>query len=157
MALVVDASVGLKWVLREPDSAWAEALLNAEPDLYIPDFWLHEATNVLWVQVRKRLVTPAQAREFLSLLKTILKPTVTTDMGLHRVALDVGIAVNHSPYDTMYIAFALAVGADGVVMADTPFERNRRNHPDSTIAALPLSLEAWAAGRGLSRPGGRSI
>jgi hypothetical protein len=47
VALVIDASVGLKWALEEPDSHLAEALVRAEPDLLVPDFWLHEATNVL--------------------------------------------------------------------------------------------------------------
>jgi predicted nucleic acid-binding protein len=53
LALVVDASVGLKWVLREPDGHLAEALVRYEPDLLAPDFWLNEATNVLWLQVRE--------------------------------------------------------------------------------------------------------
>jgi hypothetical protein len=65
LALVVDASVALKWVLEEPDSPAAEALLRIEPDLLIPDFWLWEATNVLWVQVRRKLFTPDEAREAL--------------------------------------------------------------------------------------------
>jgi len=63
MALVVDASVGLKWVLNEPDSDLAEALVRAEPDLLVPDFWLNDATNVLWLQVRRKLFTPTEARE----------------------------------------------------------------------------------------------
>jgi hypothetical protein len=33
LALVVDASIGLKWVLEEPDSHLAEALVHIEPDL----------------------------------------------------------------------------------------------------------------------------
>jgi hypothetical protein len=38
LPLIVDASVALKWVLQEPDSLFAEALLRIEPDLLIPDF-----------------------------------------------------------------------------------------------------------------------
>ena len=70
MALVVDASVGLKWVLQEPDSPLAAALVRSEPDLFVPDFWLNEATNVLWLQVRRRLFTAGEAREGLARLRT---------------------------------------------------------------------------------------
>src|SRR5215471_13984348 len=38
VALVVEVSVGLKWILQEPDSHLAEALVRSEPDLLVPDF-----------------------------------------------------------------------------------------------------------------------
>jgi len=61
-ALVIDASVGLKWALDEPDSGLAEALVRLEPELLVPDFWLNEATNVLWLKARRKLMTPDAAR-----------------------------------------------------------------------------------------------
>ena len=45
MALVVDASVGLKWILEEPDSHLARALAVSDEVLFVPDFWLNEACN----------------------------------------------------------------------------------------------------------------
>lgn len=47
MTLVVDASVGLKWVLDEPDSPAAKRLSRSGETLLVPDFWLNEACNVL--------------------------------------------------------------------------------------------------------------
>jgi len=123
LALVVDASVGLKWVLQEPDSHLADALVRTEADLLVPDFWLGDATNVLWLQVRRRLLTPDEAREALALLRDQVAPTPTADMHLHEVALEIGITVNYSTYDTMYLAFAIAMGASGVVVSDGPFVR----------------------------------
>lgn len=149
MAIVVDASVGLKWVLQEPDSHLAEALVRSEPDLLVPDFWLNEATNVLWLQVRRKVFTPDEAREGLSLLKAQIEPTPTANMGLHEVALDIGIEVNHSTYDTLYLAFAVAMGASTVVAADGPFLRSMQTHSDPTLSAMVLSLDAWAAPRGI--------
>lgn len=145
MALVVDASVGLKWILQEPDSHLAEALVRLEADLLVPDFWLHEATNVLWLQVRRKVFTPGEAREGLSLLRAQVEPTPTADMDLHDVALAIGIAVNHSTYDTMYLAFAVAMG---VVVSDGPFVRDMQTHPDPTLAAMLLPLDVWARSRG---------
>jgi predicted nucleic acid-binding protein len=55
LALVVDASVGLKWALREPDTHLAMALLRVEINLLVPDFWLHEPANVVWLRVRRKL------------------------------------------------------------------------------------------------------
>ena len=149
MALVVDASVGLKWVLEEPDSPLAEALVRTEPDLLVPDFWLNEATNVLWLQVRRKLFTPEEAREGLALLQAQIEQTPTTGMGLHEVALDIGIAVNHSTYDTLYLAFAIAMGASAVVAADGPFVQSIKGHPDPSLSAMALPLDAWAKTRGI--------
>jgi predicted nucleic acid-binding protein len=149
LSLVADASVALKWVLREPDSRLAEALVRIEPDLLVPDFWLIEATNVLWVQVRRNILTAEEAREGLDLLKTLIPPTLTTGMALHEVALDIGIAVNHSTYDTLYLAFAIAMGATGVVVSDGPFVRDMRVHPDPALAAMLIPLDAWARSNGI--------
>ncbi len=47
MTLVIDASVALKWVIEEDDSAAAMALLLGEP-LVAPDFLAIECANGLW-------------------------------------------------------------------------------------------------------------
>ena len=148
VSLVVDASVGLKWVLDEPDSHWAEALARGDEELLMPDFWLHEATNVCWLQVRKQVWTPEEAREGLALLKAQVPPTSTGELDLHGVALGLGMAVNHSTYDTLYVAFAVAMGARGIIAADSPFVRDMRRHPDSALAAMVIPLADWAADQG---------
>ena len=73
VALVVDASVVLKWVLAEPDSPLAQALAEAEEELLLPDFCLNEACNICWLQVRKRRWSPAEAREALALLRALVQ------------------------------------------------------------------------------------
>jgi predicted nucleic acid-binding protein len=137
-------------VLQESDSHFAEALLRIEPDLLIPDFWLGEATNVLWLQVRRKLLTPGEAREGLALLRAQIPPTPTADMDLHDVALEIGMTVNHSTYDTLYLAFAVATGAAGVVVSDGPFVRDMRTHPDPALAAMLVPLDAWARSKGVA-------
>lgn len=148
MALVVDASVGLKWVLQEPDSQLAEALVRDEPELLVPDFWLNEVTNVLWLQVRKKQFTPAEAQEGFFLLREQIEPTPTADLQLHQLALDIGIKVNHSTYDTLYIAFAIAMGASLVVAADDAFLRAMQTDPDPALSGMVISLDAWAKSKG---------
>jgi predicted nucleic acid-binding protein len=150
LPLVVDASVALKWVLQEPDSHLAEALVRIEPDLLIPDFWLGEATNVLWLQVQRKFLTPDEARAGLALLRELIEPAPTVGMDLHEVALDIGIAVNHSTYDTLYLAFAVAMGASGVVVSDGPFVRDMRALPDPALAAMLVPLDEWARTNGVA-------
>jgi predicted nucleic acid-binding protein len=151
VSLVVDASVGLKWFLPEPDSHLAVALHRIEAGLLIPDFWLSEATNVLWREVRRSRITPNEARQGLSLLRRQILPTPTADMHLHDVAMEIGIVVNHSPYDTMYLAFAAAMGAAAVVVADKRFVQDMQMHPDPFLAAMVLPLDAWARSKGIAR------
>ena len=147
MALVVGASVGLKWEIEEPDSALAIALVQNEPELLIPDFRLSVASNVLWRQVRRQLFSRDQARDALDLLFALLQPTSTFPMRLHEAAFKIGLAINHPIYDTLYLAFAIAAGADAVVTADAPFARAVRTHPDPAVAAMALPLDEWARAR----------
>lgn len=150
MTLVVDASVALKWVLDEPDSHLAQALAEGEEELLMPDFLLGEATNVCWLQARKGKWTQDEAREGLALLRSLVPPTATGDLDLHDVALDIGLAVDHSTYDTLYVAFAIATGARGVVVADGPFVADMARHPDPALAAMLIPLAEWGQGRARS-------
>ena len=148
LALVIDASVGLKWVLQERDSPLADALARSGEDLLVPDFWLNEATNVLWLQVRRKLFTPDEAREGLALLQAQLAPTPTAGMDLHEVALNIGLTVSHSTYDTLYVAFTIAVGAANLIVADGPFVTAMARHPDPILASMLLPLGDWAKAHG---------
>ena len=157
MALVVDASVGLKWVLPEHDSHLAQALAVGDETLLVPDFWLGEATNVLWMQVRRGILTPDEAWKGLALLRAQVEPTPTAGMDLHGLALEIGLAVNHSTYDTLYPAFAIAIaiaiaiatGARGVVVSDAAFVKDMQRHPDRVLAAMLIPLDQWASGSGV--------
>ena len=150
MALVVDASVGLKWVLQEPDSHLAMALADSDEVLLAPDFWLNEACDVLWLEVRKKVMTADEAREGLALLRAQVEPTPTAGFALHDLALDIGLATSHSTYDTLYVAFAIAVGADKVVVADKPFVQAMQLHLDPIIAGMLLPLDQWARSNGMN-------
>jgi predicted nucleic acid-binding protein len=147
LAPTPDASVGLKWVLQEPDSRLAERRARSETDLLIPDFWLNEACNVLWLQVRRKLFTPNEARAALVLLREQVEPTLTADLGLHDIALEIGLAINHNPHDTLYVAFARAMGTYKVVVANGPFVTAMRAHSDPALANILLPLASWAGRR----------
>ncbi len=68
----------------------------------------------------------------------------TASLDLHDLALEIGLAANHSTYDTLYLAFAIAMGARGVVVSDAPFVRDMQRHPDQALAAMLIPLDDWA-------------
>jgi predicted nucleic acid-binding protein len=150
VTLVVDASAALKWVLPERDSNLAQALVEADETLLMPDFWLNEACNICWLQVRMGKWTSEEAREGLALLRAQVPLTPTGDLDLHDVAFDIGLAINHSTYDTLYVAFTIAMGARGPVSADGAFVRDMQHHSDPTLASLLVPLGAWGRERGLT-------
>lgn len=113
-ALVVDASVALKWLVREEGSEAAVALLDDDnQDLCAPDWLLVECTNILWKCVRSGDLTVAEAQDRLRVLAE-LDPLLRPSRSLVVRALDLSATLNHSSYDMIYVALAEAVG--GVVI-----------------------------------------
>ena len=118
MICVVDASVALKWFLREPDSAAADSLLekflNDEVRLLAPDLILIEMASALWkrVMIRKELSADEAMlihRDFLTLpLSLIASGTVA------EAALQIALEHNHSVYDALYCALAIESHCDFV-------------------------------------------
>jgi predicted nucleic acid-binding protein len=60
------------------------------------------------------------------------------------MVLEIGLATGHSPYDCLYAAFAVAMGAEHVVVADGPFHKAMRSNADRGLARLLLPLDEWA-------------
>lgn len=50
----------------------------------------------------------------------------------------------------LYLAFARAAGARGVVVADAPLAAAVARHPDPAIARLVIPLEEWARRHGIT-------
>ena len=118
MTIVVDASVAVKWVLRESGSDAADALLD-DDSLIAPAIWLAEAGNALWRRTRMAEITAVEAHERLTELQKA--PVASLAIGPHLDrALDLAISLNHPIYDCLYLAVALHQDAH-VVTADRRF------------------------------------
>lgn len=124
--IVVDASVALKWVIREPDSAAAERVLERFR-LAAPELLAVECANALWLQVRRRLMSPAEARAALADLLAV-DVDYEPDHGLAASALSLAGDLDHPAYDCLYLALALERGAL-LVTADRRFASAVRAHP----------------------------
>jgi len=113
LRLVVDASVGIKLFLDEPLSDRAEALfahLAADPpaQLYVPDLFFIECTNILWKYVRRRGYEVNLAQQALHDLQRLSLRSVST-AELMADALSLGLTHGLTAYDACYVALAQAL------------------------------------------------
>lgn len=124
-ALVVDASVAVKWILPEPEHEQADAILRAyqdeKLDLLAPYLLVSEVANVLWKRIRRaELSARAAARCFEQLLRSC--PLLVDSPSVSRSALELAAAHDRTVYDCLYLAWALEQRCD-LVTADERFFR----------------------------------
>jgi predicted nucleic acid-binding protein len=105
---VVDASVAMKLVLAEPDSAQADALfahLDLDPAalFFVPDFFFLECTSVLRKATKKGLCTPAEAKARLARVEGLRLNRIGVT-SLTGAALDLAVTHDLSAYDAAYVA-----------------------------------------------------
>jgi predicted nucleic acid-binding protein len=118
MTGIIDASVALKWVLEEEDSAAARTLLFGEP-LAAPDFLIVECANVLWVKVRRGIMAGRDARAGLDAI--LATPVQLLPSARHAIAAQaIAFDLDQTVYDSLYLAVALAEHAI-MITADAAF------------------------------------
>lgn len=110
-AAVVDASIGLKWVLPEPGAEAAIRLIGdlraAGTAVYVPDlFWL-ETANALW-RLSRGAEAPLSAEEAVESFEVLRETSLRTEPAgpLAARALEIAMAADVTTYDAAYIALA---------------------------------------------------
>jgi predicted nucleic acid-binding protein len=124
--LVVDASVAVKWVIRDPlveanlnrASAVLRAIRARAVEVVEPPHWPAEVVSVI-----------ARARPHrVSLLLGILEALpfrVAANLVIYNRAAEIAIELNHHLFDTLYHAVALEEGATLVTVDDVYFRKAR--------------------------------
>ena len=114
--MIVDASVALKWIVKEADGDLALALMNADI-LAAPDLIFSEVANAIWKKWRRGELSGVPLRAAL-LVRTLtwVEPT----SGLMLRAASLAQELDHPAYDCFYLALALD-RQDFVVTADERF------------------------------------
>ena len=124
-AAVVDASVAVKWVVKETGSDMARLLSQAS--LSAPDLLAVECANILWKKVRIGDLTRQAARGCLDIL--LHAPvTFTAGRDLLAPALDLSMELQHPIYDCVYLALAIQCGIP-LVTADERLANAVRKRP----------------------------
>ncbi len=118
-ALVVDASVAVKWFVPEIHSEAAGRILKSKWDLLAPDIIWAEVGNTLWKKIRRGEIS---AQEAMDIIKDFRRFPIQTygsklllDTAWH-LAQEFGISV----YDGMYLALAISRDCS-LVTADRKF------------------------------------
>jgi predicted nucleic acid-binding protein len=102
-AAVVDASVAVKWVVREEHSDCARSLAGVR--LEAPDLLLIECANIIWKKVRLGDLALRDAAGRLDLL--LRAPVaITASRELLAAALQLSLELKHPVYDCVYLALA---------------------------------------------------
>ena len=118
VSAVVDASVVLKWALREEGSDTAQSLLNRL--LFAPELVFQECGNTLWRKTRIGDLTQALADQYLEIIMRAPINVIGTKQLLPK-ALDLAITLDHPIYDCFYLALAEERDTE-LITADAKFQ-----------------------------------
>ena len=125
--IVVDASLGLKWVLQEEHSDRAAALGPGRELLTSALFWA-ESGNAIATRVRRGDLDRASGNEALRDLQDVRLRTRPLDSAVVMSALAIAHDLAHPIYDCCYLALAIEEDAI-VVTADRRFRSAVAAHP----------------------------
>jgi predicted nucleic acid-binding protein len=138
--LVVDASVALKWYLKEEGRPEAMAL-RKRGDIIAPELIISETVNGLWKTVRRKLIP----REQVDAAVRVLRKPFTDLVPLHELAESAWVIaheLDHPAYDAFYLALAEREGC-AFVTADA---RLAGKTAGTRFAALIRTLTAPSPG-----------
>jgi predicted nucleic acid-binding protein len=135
--LVVDASVVIKWHVREIHTEASLRLLREDvPPLHAPDLLLPEIGNILWKKARRGELSEEQARRIGCLLRD-LPVTLHPAAPLIEAALEISLRTGATVYDSLYVALAVYLDST-LVTAD---ERLVRLLADSALGVRVSPVE----------------
>lgn len=135
MALVVDASVAIKWFVEETGADRARALWARHAELVAPDLLVPEVCSAMWRKARLGQVVAGQAVDAIGRLRVAL-PDLRPTASLATRAMALAIELDHPVYDCFYLALAELEG-NAMVTAD---DRLLRRLSGSRFQALAKAL-----------------
>jgi len=105
MALVVDASVAIRWLFDVEGTAEADALLESNELLIAPDLVFSEIANAAWKMVMFASLSAEAAAQ--SMLKSSdFFHEIVASLGLKDAALTISLELRHPAYDCFYLALS---------------------------------------------------
>ncbi len=113
MIYIVDASVAVKWFVKENLHDQALRLLDTAGLLQAPDLIVPEVANIVWKKSIRGEVTKDQARVVAVAIRQFI-PRLHSIAELTEQALGIALTLNHPVYDCLYLACADV--ADGVLI-----------------------------------------
>jgi len=136
--LVVDASIAVKWIVPETDSAQANTLLDGAHTLIAPDLIWVEVANALWRVRKKGIVTSLQAENALD--ESDAYPVhLHASYQLLVPAFRIAAEHDRTIYDSLYVALAIRERAT-LITSDNRLVNALANSPLAGRAKLLADL-----------------
>lgn len=104
-ALVIDASIAVKWVVEEEGTGAALGLRSGFRFL-APELMIAECANILWKKVKRGELVPGEARMASQLLERAGIEFVSMQGTLVQ-ATELAVSLSHPAYDCIYLGVAL--------------------------------------------------
>jgi predicted nucleic acid-binding protein len=140
MTVVVDASVALKWFVREENTPVAVALLAAGERAIAPTLIVAELCNAAWRLWRRGEMARAQVSVVAGRAPSLFTALVS-ETDLAKRASEISLNLEHPAYDCFYLALAEKEAAALVTADRRLVERVRATPWEGRV----VSLDAWAA------------
>lgn len=115
--MVIDASIGVKWLVPEGDSIHAVKLVGRD-DLIVPSLFFSEVGNALGKKARRGEINLDDVTDTFARLAQLV--TLFDEVTVIDQAFRLASELRHSFYDCVYLAVAQTLGVS-LVTADTKF------------------------------------
>ena len=125
---VVDASVAVKWLVRERWSREARTVLRADVARIAPGLLFAEASSALWAKFRRGEIVRRDLDDAIQVLRLAPVAIPREMRQLAPAATALAADLGHPVYDCYYLALALEERFP-VVTADTRFHDRVSRHP----------------------------
>jgi predicted nucleic acid-binding protein len=135
VTIIVDASVALKWVVKEAGSSEARELMTET--LAAPELLYVECANALWAMARRKQFSAAEAAAAFAAIEGAPIRSISTRAHAN-IAQIIAFDLDQPVYDCLYLAAALAEHAT-FVTADAAFYRAASANAAYRAAVRPLT------------------
>lgn len=135
MAVIVDASVVVKWFVVEELHAEARDLLTGTEALFAPDILATEVANALWAKAARGEIDEPVALRDVAAVSGRGEPELRPSPPLAPRAFSLARQLNHPVYDCVYLALAERLDAP-LVTADRRFVAAVRRNDDHRARLL---------------------
>lgn len=122
--MIIDASVGVKWIVPEEDHEAAAALIG-DRQLFAPALFFSEVGNALLKKHRRGEIVMAQVTQSFADLPLLI--TCVDETRVMGRAMDLAIDLGHSIYDCVYVTLAEDMQVQ-LVTADLKFLAKLEGH-----------------------------
>lgn len=131
---VIDASVAVKWFIREERSTEAVRFLKRRDRFSAPDLLFPEVANVVWKKVVRREISPLQGEDIVRAL--VRAPIVIhSSAPLLDFAFRLAAEVKATVYDSLYVSLAIAERST-LVTADRRLLRTFQGIPRARLVSI---------------------